>query len=420
MKFVNFGKRLVSCLLMLVGLFVVAPGSAGAQTNDKQVMAIVISGLKRTQRRVVEQPLQKFIGRDASDVNLDEVYAIVMDTGILDPLSVTIEDAPDGDGKVLNISVQEKWAFFPIPLISIGSEGSSFGGAIMDLNAFGLNDKVIVTGAYSTSGWMAGLIYSNTPDRAGLFGWSVAGFYTTQEREDMDQEKNVYRRFNTNSVSASIGLSYPVTEWLTTNLSLSYQNNVLGDTDAPIRAPTEGAQTIGVGPSVSARHSEWDGYFLSEQSVAITYTYGLGIESPSVHSISLRGTYEKSLVPGFRLNARTGVVFAPSATAFFESSPSSAGVDILPSNFSAKNYAGASVGLEKYLLKFSFGTVSALAAYQVVWSEGAVLGHQFDHGVAGAVRLYLSKLAIPAIGFGASYNVSAKLFQFTFSMGMSI
>jgi outer membrane protein assembly factor BamA len=420
MKFVSFEKHLVSCLLLLVGLFAMTPKSADAQTNDKQVTAIVISGLKRTQRRVVEQPLQKFIGRDEGDVNLDEVYTIVMDTGILDPLSVTIEDAPDGDGKALTISVQEKWAFFPIPLISIGSEGSSFGGAIMDLNAFGLNDKMIVTGAYSTSAWMAGLIYSNTPDRAGLLGWNVAGFYTAQEREDMDQKKNVYRRFNTNSVSASIGLSYPVTEWLTANLSFSYQNNMLGDTGEPVRAPTEGAQTIGIAPSVSVRQSAWDGYFLSEQQVSITYTYRLGIESPSVHSVSLRGTYEKSLLPGFRLNAKTGVVFAPSATVFFESSPSSASVDILPGKFSAKNYAGASLGFEKYLLKFSFGTISALAAYQVAWSEGAVLGHQFDHGVAGAMRLYLSKLAIPAIGVGASYNVSAQLFQFTFSMGMSI
>jgi hypothetical protein len=222
------------------------------------------------------------------------------------------------------------------------------------------------------------------------------------------------------SIGVSIGASYPVTEIFSTDLSFMYQNKILHDVDEPIKAPQEGAQVLNIRPGLSAQHTEWDGYFLSEQSVSLRYIYTLGIDSPSFHEVSLQGAYNKSLFPGFRLNFGANVIYAPFTTVFFESSPSSAGVSILPKKFSAKNYAGASLGFEKYLFKFSFGTLSALAAYQVVWSEGAILGHQFDHGVASAIQLYLSKLAIPAVGLGVSYNVMSEIWQINFSIGMSL
>jgi hypothetical protein len=60
-----------------------------------------------------------------------------------------------------------------------------------------------------------------------------------------------------------------------------------------------------------------------------------------------------------------------------------------------------------------------MAAYQAVYSHGSILGDSFDHGVVGMLGFYLSQLAIPAVGFGAAYNVQAGYFQGSFSMGMS-
>jgi hypothetical protein len=143
------------------------------------------------------------------------------------------------------------------------------------------------------------------------------------------------------------------------------------------------------------------------------------LDSSSFHSVSFSGAFVKSIVPGFRVDIKTGIIYAPEAPAFFESSPSAARVDILPSAFSARNYAGVSAGLEKHLVKFGFGTLSVAAAYQALWSEGPVLGHQFDHGPAGGIRLYLNRLAVPAVGFGVAYNVRAGYLQGTFTAGMT-
>jgi hypothetical protein len=126
-----------------------------------------------------------------------------------------------------------------------------------------------------------------------------------------------------------------------------------------------------------------------------------------------------SILPGFKFLSHGGLHYNPEAPAFFESSASSVRIGILPSSFSARNFAGASAGLEKYIWKFSYGTLSVFANYQVVYSRGPLLGDQFDHGVVGGINFYLSRLAIPAVGLGLAYNAAANEFQGSFSIGMS-
>ena len=117
--------------------------------------------------------------------------------------------------------------------------------------------------------------------------------------------------------------------------------------------------------------------------------------------------------------ARGGFVFSPEAPPLFESSPRSVEVGILPQSFSAQNFLGGSAGLEKCIFKRSFGTLSILSSYQVVYSKGPILGERFDYGVLGGIQFYLRKLAIPAVGLGISYNLAADYMQGAFNIGMS-
>jgi hypothetical protein len=389
-----------------------------------------VIGLKRTKPHVAEQPLRKFIGMDADSVNTEDVYAAIMAMGILEPVEVFFTDAPErevpegndpeGPGKILVVVVEEKWAFFPLPIIVAGSDTSNFGLAVMDSNAFGLNDKMILMGMYSPAGsWAATAMYMATPDRDRGIGWRIMAFYADRNRADTDQTKSVIRQFNTTSAGGGAGLDYSFTGFLTAGISAGVQNHTLRETAAPVAMPEQGMFDIGITPSLSIRHTEWDGYFLSEQGASVNYIYHIALDGSSFHSVSFSGAFVKPIVPGFRVDIKTGVIYAPEAPAFFESSPSAARVDILPSAFSARNYAGASAGLEKYLVRFGFGTLSVAAAYQALWSEGPILGRQFDHGPAGSLRLYLSKIAVPAMGLGAAYNVRAEYWQGTFSVGMS-
>jgi hypothetical protein len=393
---------------MLFALFPVYPDA---------ITSISITGLKRTRSAVAERYLHKFLGVDADEIDLNKVHAEILDTGILEPVLVEIRDGTSG--KVLTAEVKEKWALFPLPLVFISSGGTSFGGFLVDTNAFGLNDKIFAGGLYNTDGWMLGGSYMHTPVSLKMPGWNIAAFFNRQEREDTDQNAHVFRRFNMDSLRISTGLIFPISNIISGSLQVSYQTITLKEHTDTLRAPDTGRQSVGTSVALTARKTSWDGYLLSEESVSAQYAYTIGIDASSFHSINLAGIYQKSLVPGFRLNLRSGIVYDPDVPVFSESSPDTAGVNILPSSFSAAHYAGGSAGFEKYLFQISAGTLSILASYQAVFSQGPILGDQFDHGVAASLSFYLSKLAIPAVGVGAAYNVAADYWQGSFSIGMS-
>jgi hypothetical protein len=145
----------------------------------------------------------------------------------------------------------------------------------------------------------------------------------------------------------------------------------------------------------------------------------LSPDNSPLHTLSARGNYELSIVPGFKAGLRGGIHYAPRSLPILESSASAVDITILPNSFSAQNFAGASLGFEKYLYKFSQGTLAFLASYQTVYSYGPILGNQFDHGASASVNFYLSRIAIPALGFGVSYNVAKGEYVGVFSIGMS-
>jgi hypothetical protein len=288
----------------------------------------------------------------------------------------------------------------------------------MDANAFGLNDKMVLGGIYGNTGWMATAMYINTPDREGIPGWSLAGFYSRSEREDSDQNETVLRRFTLDSIAAQAGVNYALTETLSMEFRAAFGNYYLSGREHAVNPPDSDARILGLGPALTLRKSHWDGYLLSERRLSAGYTYNLGIDTPSYHSGRFRLIFEQSIIPGFRLQIQSTLLHEDGAGILFESSPSSVHINILPRNFSAKNYAGFSGGLEKYLVKFSSGTLSALAAWEGVLSEGSILGRCWDQGIYASIRVYLSRVAIPALGLGYGYNISSGGSTFSFSMGM--
>jgi hypothetical protein len=386
------------------------------------ITALSITGLKRTRLSTAEKPLRRFIGRRADQVDLDEARAAILADGILEPLSLEIRDADDGTGKVLAAEIREKWSIIPIPVFMAGSGGIRGGGAFFDANAFGINDKLFVAAIFG-SGWLASAGYIHSSPRWLSPGWTVTGSFSRQERRDKDLRGNDLRVFTLDAVAAGAGLNMPLLEnsdILNASLSLGYEEKILRDEDKAVNGPDLGARYLGAGGGLSLGRSVWDGYLLSQEELSLRYTWMAALTGPSFHTVRLRLTYEKSLIPGFRLNLRSGLAFDPGAPVLFESSPSSAQVSILPSSFSARHYAGASLGFEKYLFKFSAGTLSLSAAYQLAWSQGSVLGDSLDHGVSGMVSFYLSRIAIPALGLGFAYNVDKDYLQGSFSLGMSL
>ena len=395
-----------------------APQTAG-ESFSETVVSIEVIGLKRTKLHVAKYPLEKFLGQKRSEINENDVIAAVKDTGVIEPVSAEFVDT--GAGFILRVTVEEKWSIFPFPFVYAGSNGeSNFGLFFCDFNAFGLRDMAVFGGTYGSNGWSAFLMYNNTPDRGGIPGWTIVALFNQKDNEDVDRHENTIRAYTADSLRASFGLNYTFKEIFTTSFTFSFSGIFLEDNDVLLNnLPGKEAVYIGFNPGISVRSSDWDGFFLSNQSVSFDYTYNLAISGSSFHQIEFRGNYEKSIFPGFRTVLKGGASWKSTNDSLFEDGQNKAQVNILPKNYSAFYYTGLSAGLEKYLVKFKWGTLSVLGSWQCVFSGGDITGLKFDHGPSGGFLIYLSRVALPAIGTGLSYNMVSGLYQFSFSVGMS-
>jgi len=384
-----------------------------------QITEIYVSGLRRTQPRIIEIPLQRFLGRDARYIDVNEVHAVIGDLGVLEPLEIKIRYNDDGTGKVLAVTVREMWSILGMPFFFVNPRSWLVGAGVADTNAFGLRDMLVFAGAYGSNEWLLMSMYISAANAVGEFGWMFAGFFSSANTEHTDQSGDtVLRRFSTVRINPAFGLSYSLTERITPGIRFSYSYVSLRNNDNSVAAPERGVQAFSVSPTVEIRTSTWDGFLRSENFVSLEYYYNFVFGDTDVQRLSLRTSFNHTIVPGFRATARGGLMFSTrSATPFFESGPVF-GINILSTNYSARNYAGLSLGLERYLFRFALGTVSIAAAYQAVYSDGALRRNQFDHGPTATLQLYFARLAIPGIGLGGAYNVSRNSFQFAFNIGM--
>jgi hypothetical protein len=413
-------------LLLVSGIFLFWPVSLLHAQNENDadggiITSISISGLKRTRLSTAERPLKKFIGIEADKLDTNEVLAAIINTGILEPVSVEIQETEPGK-RVLTVTVQEKWSIFPVPVFIASTEGISAGGAIYDANAFGLNDKLFLAGLYFTGSWLVAGGYMHAPPGGRIPGWSAMGSFSRENREDRDQRYNVLRSFELDTIAFRAGLNSHLLEnsdLLSFSAYVSYEGKILRNQEKAQNGPDEGLHMFSTGVGLSLGKNSWDGYFLSQEEVSLRYGFNVSHTGDYFHALQFRAAWDKSLIPGFRVKVRTGIVFEPGVPVLFESSPFASQVAILPRDFTARHYVGASAGLEKYLFKISMGTFSVSAAYQAVYSHGSILEGSFDHGVTGTLSFYLSRLALPAVGVGFAYNVKENYFQGAFSIGMS-
>jgi outer membrane protein assembly factor BamA len=413
------------CAALLVtvsGLF--SQESSNNSEGENYIAAISVSGLKRTKPHIIERPLQRFIGQPTETIDTNEVIAVLKGFGAVEPLSVEIEDGKtpgSGSGKVLAVIVREKWSVFPIPFFGVSSSSWAAGGAFMDTNVFGLNDTMMLVGSYGTGGWMANVMFIDTPNAVGDFGWSLMGMFFYQDKESTDQRSEILRRFNSVSINPAFGVSYKLAEWITPNITVSYRNVLLRDKESSYKGPKDGVQGITFSPGIAVQRDTWDGYFLNGINASLKYSYTFVIGEDDVHALSLNAAVNRSIIPRLRFISKTAVIFAtPSSSPFFESSSVNSAVSILPQTYSAVDFSGISVGLEQFLCKFSFASVSLSAAYQAAYSNGELLRNQFDHGALALLQMYFSKAAIPGMGLGAAYNADKNVWRFAFNLGMML
>lgn len=414
---ISFTPKIYRLIFVLIYLFCFS-SFLFAEDQSGIITDIEFEGLTRTKEKIARAPLEKFLGADAASLDLNDVRAAVVDTGILDPTDVQIVDNDEG-GKTLFVIVQDKWAIFPVPVVFISSDNFTIGGAFFDANAFGINDKAAIAALFMNSGWLFHVMYTHSSDS----GMPELGFnsgYADAVREHKDPYGNVYSRYKTRNVSLGLRISKKATENLSWQFSAGFDDVWLTGGDDDFYAPSSGRFSVFLRQGAGWRDTDWDGKLLSERSLRASYEINIGIQAEPIHTLRAGASYEKSFFPGFRFISKAGVHYSPWTPLIEESGPQAASVDILPGEFTAFNFAGMQAGLEVVVFSLKYGTLSLLSSYQIAASKSGEFGTRFDHGPSAGLRVYLRQLAIPAVGFNVSYDLASSYLKWTFSMGMSM
>lgn len=400
------------CILMLVlGL----SGQLYAQTTgrgEELVNDLRIDGLKRTQPAVVERLLARFMGRRVDDIDLDDVDAILRQTGLFSRTEAAIqfdgEEAP-----VLTVSVEEKWTILPIPMFFAGSDGIVFGGTVMDMNAFGLGDKAFLGGLYSSNASFGFASYMHAPDSLKAFGWSISTAYSSGETNVEDAEENTLLPYGEDAVDLSLGLTRKLNNLFSLETNLGFKGKSV-DGDA-----VDSMWAVPISIGFAARWKPvWDGVFLSQRSVFAKATYSAALQGDSFSSVSGRAEFAHSIVRGLRLVSQAGAFKGIDVPVIFMPGQMETATALFSKDFRSASLAGASLGLEQRIADLKIGLLSATFSYQIATVEDIRSERTFAHGPSWGLRFYLAKLAVPAMEFGTVYNVESGDWKTIFGLGM--
>jgi hypothetical protein len=397
--------------IIIVVYFLIAYASFAETT--KTVSAIEIQGLKRTNPIVVKNLLKAYINKNAEQINTDEIIALLVATGIFENITVTFKE--NENQLVLFINLEEKWSIIPLPLVSIKSDSYVLGIGLFDANAFGLNHKLFSSASVSSKGpsvalgYIINSLWQSKWD--GVFSFS----YARKDETFTDVYEHEISTCDISTFSAAIRGNYNVSNYLEWDFGLEYQSKSLNTPQI------NDLNSLGLRTGISLKsNADWNGVFLTSSGVQCHYTWYYGIEGPSYGVFVTQGSYESAPLKYLKLSFRGVGLWGSETPQLGEIGASRLGFVILPDTYTVTTLAALRSGLEIRLFSFGIATFAGLANYLIGYSEGSRTESHIDYGPSFGLRLYLAKVALPAMDITIAYNQTTGIYQASFSIGMQM
>lgn len=403
--------------------------SAGRATADVAVPApqaaagpliitdIQINGLKHTKKSYMDQVLKKYRGMAVSELDLSDVETDLQAQEIFSETAVRVEQTDAG--AVLVIDVKEKISFVPLPFFAV-SEGEPMGGLfVMDTNASGRKNTYVVGGVLSRDFLMGISAYSKPSLSLTKPGFSISASGFMGESVFTDRRKNELLKYKSRGFTAGAKILDKITEHSAASLGVQYQFRNFDDVDgyespADVRAAVFSA-------SFGQQYNDWNGWFMSQKTASLSADYGLASGIDDFQSVGADFLFQHPVFSDrLRLQVKVGVhkLYHPEPVLLMGAG--TVGISIMPSDFFSDFVMGATGGLEWAMRKGKWMTLSLYGVYEVFRSEEWNDDMFVNQGFSCGTKMYLSKIAFPAMAFGVSRNITEKTTKMSFSLGVGL
>lgn len=387
---------------------------AGISAFASPIKNIRFEGLKKTKEFVIQRDLKNYIGAEDSDEVVHILETQLQSAGLFS--EIKIEKKQSDDGVELSIAVKEKISFLAVPMAMVSS-GSVMGGAfVLDSNAFGLRDLVVLGGFFSKSE-VRGIWMFSKPPAGHVPGFSFFG--------SAGKKNQIFRNLadddviDYNMISANSGIT--ITEQFTNIFSASLGTNLgFKNFDEKDQETIENNKYMELRTGLRLSHTDWNGVFLSTKSAEFNYDSVFYTSHYIWHTFSPRIIVQQPVVSdSFRVNLNVNGFHTKYAPYSAYKGNNALGVNILPSKFGTDSGLGGSAGVEYAAFKTKLGTFSVYGAYQFAYVRDLDEEYKVNQGTAMGIQMYLKQLAIPAMCFGMTCNATEKQMGAFFTLGMS-
>ena len=393
------------------------PAANESKTIIRQVQ---FTGLKKTKESFMQEEFRHFILQDATDDVLVRAETQLRMEGIFSEYTAVYTPTSNPDEVTLDITVKEKITFLPIPFAMYSnSTGFMAGAVVMDTNAFGIKNTIMGGGMFSPK-MLVGMASYSKPPKGLVPGFSTFWQVGKRENEITNLESKTVHEYDSFSVGGTVGLNEKLGNYNSVSLKFGF-DYINPDLDEPNELEKLAAGSVALSWNVSK--ADFNEFFLSMRGLEFGVKFGINNSSDDdkqfTKNFTYSGTFQKPIIPRLRVCANVAGLFGIDNPLLLYAGRAAGKVNILPGSFSTERIFGETLGLEFALLKMSFGVVSVYANYELVTARDFDEDYKFNHGFDFGGRLYLSKIAFPAIAVGGCYNVSEKEWQFAGSVGIS-
>ena len=375
-----------------------------------EITSVRFSGLKWTRQSYMQKVLAQFVGADSDALDLGEVETVLRSEGLFSEIAVSFSE----DGATIHVAVTEKWSFIPLPFCSYTNDGFMGGLILMDNNAFGQKNTLMVGGVFSSSYLTAMLRLQRPAIYQKQIGYSSFLSYNKKNVKLDDLDEHTFAEIKSHKLNAEFALEKKLSPFFTVSLGTKYAGFVIPDGGS-----ISSVHQWTANPAIKYAELDWNGWFLSEKYVEAKAEAGGSTEKTFVMGMLLHGFFQQPIVPRVRLCLDASLSLESHKNILLQQTRQNVSNTLIPSNFHSPAMAAADCTVEAAILKAKILILSFYAGYQAIAADDCDGGIDFSHGPGGGLKLYLQKINFPACSLGLYYNVPHAYIQFGASIGVS-
>lgn len=379
-------------------LFISLGINAFSLEEDKVIGSITISGLKRTRESVIHKILEVEEGDNFSSFDEEAFRQGILKTKILRPGKITYNEQDDCID--INIEIMEKWTLLPLPMVSLSRENQFYGLVIMEQNFLGLRKVLVVRAGYSTLGGpTGGIMYRDMDILPGdLYLLTDGSFINNSDESYINASGSlgIGKEFNKLKLQSLFKYDYFL-------FDSSEQNQFISNLFNIAYNDLYYTSTIQTGTSLSLTLAPgWD---FEESTMFFNLNSSINYNKEIFRNLYLAG----------RLSSQHFNSPTPLERYWGGSDNSRTLIPVL-----CDQYIGGSAMLEYAFLNFKWGAVSSMLQYELGGYQHNSDDWNIYTGPGAGLRLYLKKIAVPAVGLDLAYNTLNNEFRFSLTMGMGM